>query len=59
MPELEPSEGSVTNSPESRFRIQSPSMPRWATAAKTSGSWRAIQRRRAGEVIATQSPARS
>ena len=58
-PELEPSDGSVTNSPESFVRIQSPSMPTCAIDAKTSGSCRAIQRKRAGAVIATQSPARS
>ena len=56
MPELEPSDGSVTNSPESLVRIQSPSMPTCAIDPNTSGSWRAIQRNRAGAVIETQSP---
>ena len=57
MAELEPSERSVTNSPHSRVRIQSPSIPTWAIAPNTSGWWRAIQRKRGGAVIDTQSPA--
>ena len=31
-------------------------MPTWAMAAKTSGWWFLIQRKRAGDVIGTQSP---
>ena len=59
MAELEPSDGSVTNSPERRLRIQSPSIPTCAIEANTSGSCRAIHRNRGGAVIDTQSPARS
>lgn len=59
MPELEPSDGSVANSPVSRVASQSPSMPTWAICANTSGAFWAIQRKRAGAVIATQSPARA
>ena len=59
IPELDPSEGSVTNCPDSFVKTQSPIMPTCAISAKTSGSCRAIQRNRAGAVIATQSPARS
>ena len=59
MPELEPSETSVANSPERRVASQSPSIPMWRIAANTSGRFRAIQRTRAGAVIATQSPARA
>ena len=59
IPELEPSDGSVANSPVSRVHSQSPSMPTWAARANTSGARSAIQRNRAGAVIATQSPARA
>ena len=56
MPELDPHDGSVANSPDSRARTQSLSIVTWATRARTSGSWAMIQSRRAGEVIDTQSP---
>ena len=59
MPELEPSDTSVAYSPDRRVASQSPSIPMWRTPANTSGRLRAIQRSRAGAVIATQSPARA
>ena len=58
-PELEPRLASVTNSPVSFVSTQSPSMLTWAIWENSSGSWRAIHKNRAGEVIDTQSPARS
>ena len=54
--ELEPADGSVTNRPVSRYRTQSLSIPMWAMRRNVSGSCAAIQRKRAGEVIETQSP---
>ena len=48
----------MTNSPDSLARTQSPIMPTWAMSANICGWWRAIHRKRAGAVIATQSPAR-
>ena len=56
MPELEPQDGSVACTPESRVAIQSLSMPRPRVAARMSGRCRASQRSRAGVVIDTQSP---
>ncbi len=57
MPELDPHDGSVANSPDRRASTQSLSIVTWATRSRTSGSWATIHSSRAGEVMATQSPA--
>ena len=54
--ELDPHEGSVTKRPVSLVSTQSLSIPTCAIAANVSGSCSRIQRKRAGEVIDTQSP---
>ena len=54
--ELEPADGSVTNLPLRRVSTQSDSMPTWAMASHVRGSWSRIQRKRPGDVMATQSP---
>ena len=54
--ELDPDEGSVTKRPVSRVSTQSLSIPTCAIRSKIAGSWARIHRKRAGEVIATQSP---
>ena len=56
IPELDPQDGSVASTPDSRVAIQSLSMPRPLVRARMSGRCRASQRSRAGVVIATQSP---
>ena len=56
IPELDPQDGSVACTPDSRVAIQSLSMPRPAVAPRMSGRCRASQRSRAGVVIDTQSP---